>query len=34
MGFSGFCWERLGIKNPAKPYNLRGCGVVGLYGTA
>ena len=28
MGFSGFAWERLGIKNPAKSDNLRGCGTV------
>ena len=28
MGFSGFAWERLGIKNPAKSDNLRGLGTV------
>jgi len=27
-GFGGFAWERPGIKSPAKPDNLRGCGTV------
>jgi hypothetical protein len=27
-GFSGIVWERLGIKNPAKPDNSRGLGTA------
>jgi hypothetical protein len=27
-GFGGFVWDCLGIKNPAKPDNLRGCKSV------